>query len=54
MLSASPGRIADIVDVPLKYPRNQVETRSEPLYLELRRRLYRQMVEQVMASRAAA
>jgi NitT/TauT family transport system ATP-binding protein len=54
MLTASPGRIADIVEVPLKYPRNQVETRSEPIYLELRKRLYRQMVEQVMASRAAA
>ena len=28
VLSASPGTVADVVDVPLPYPRNQVETRS--------------------------
>ncbi len=54
VLSASPGTVADIVDVPLRYPRNQVETRSQPIYLELRERLYRLMVEQVMAGRANA
>ena len=41
MLSASPGTIAEMVDVPLPYPRDQIETRSEPVYLELRERLYR-------------
>ena len=53
VLSASPGRIAEVVDVPLVYPRNQVTTRSHPLYLQLRERLYRVMVEQVTAARAA-
>ena len=51
VLSASPGTVADVVDVPLPYPRNQVETRSQPIYLDLRERLYRLMVEQVMAGR---
>jgi NitT/TauT family transport system ATP-binding protein len=54
LLSASPGRVADQVAVPLEYPRQQVETRSEPVYLELRERLYRAMVAQVVAGRAAA
>jgi NitT/TauT family transport system ATP-binding protein len=54
VLSASPGTIADMVDVPLPYPRNQVETRSQPIYLELREQLYRLMVQQVMAGRANA
>jgi NitT/TauT family transport system ATP-binding protein len=54
VLSASPGTVADIVDVPLNYPRNQVETRSQPIYLELRERLYRLIVEQVIAARAEA
>jgi NitT/TauT family transport system ATP-binding protein len=54
VLSASPGTVADVVDVPLSYPRNQVETRSQPIYLELRERLYRLMVAQVVAGRANA
>ena len=54
LLSASPGTIADTVQVPLAYPRKQVETRSEPVYLQLRERLYRTMVEQVIAGRAAS
>jgi NitT/TauT family transport system ATP-binding protein len=54
VLSASPGTVADIVDVPLDYPRNQVETRSQPIYLELRERLYRLIVEQVIAARVEA
>ena len=52
MLSASPGTIAETVDVPLAYPRQQIETRSEQSYLQLRERLYRNMVAQVMAGRA--
>jgi NitT/TauT family transport system ATP-binding protein len=51
LLSASPGTVADTVEVPLAYPRSQVETRSDPVYLELRERLYRSMVEQVVAAR---
>ncbi len=54
LLSASPGTVADTVDVPLGYPRSQIKTRSEPVYLELRERLYRSMVEQVVAGRAEA
>ena len=51
ILSASPGTIAEVVEVPLVYPRRQIETRSEPAYLKLREHLYRNMVEQVMAGR---
>jgi NitT/TauT family transport system ATP-binding protein len=54
MLSASPGTIAEDVEVPLAYPRRQIETRSEPTYLKLRERLYHNMVAQVMAGRADA
>ena len=54
LLSASPGTVADTVQVPLAYPRRQVETRSDPVYLELRERLYKAMVEQVVAGRAQA
>ena len=52
LFSASPGTIADDVTVPLAYPRRQIETRSDPTYLALRERLYRNMVAQVMAGRA--
>jgi NitT/TauT family transport system ATP-binding protein len=51
VLTASPGRIADVVDVPLPYPRSQVETRSARAYLALRERLYKTMVAQVMEGR---
>ena len=54
MLSASPGTIAEKVEVPLAYPRRQIETRSEQVYLQLREQLYRNMVTQVMAGRADA
>jgi NitT/TauT family transport system ATP-binding protein len=54
VLSASPGTVAKIVEVPLAYPRSQVGTRREPVYLELRAQLYRSMVEQVVAGRAEA
>ncbi len=52
MLSASPGSVAEVVDVPLPYPRNQIETRRAPVYLELRAHLYDLMVKQVMIGRA--
>jgi NitT/TauT family transport system ATP-binding protein len=54
MLSASPGSVADVVDVPLPYPRNQVTTRRQPVYLELREQLYNSMVQQVVAGRGEA
>jgi NitT/TauT family transport system ATP-binding protein len=52
MFSASPGTIAEEVNVPLAYPRRQIETRSNPVYLELRERLFRSMETQVIAGRA--
>jgi NitT/TauT family transport system ATP-binding protein len=52
VLSASPGRVAEVVEVPLDYPRHQVQTRSEPVYLDLRAQLYRLMAEQAAAARA--
>jgi NitT/TauT family transport system ATP-binding protein len=52
VLSASPACVADTVQVPIAYPRSQVETRSEPVYLELRQRLYRTMLAQSIAARA--
>ena len=52
VLGTSPGSVANIVDVPLPHPRNQVETRQDLIYLALRERLYRAMVQQVQASRA--
>jgi NitT/TauT family transport system ATP-binding protein len=51
LLTASPGTVADVLEVPLPYPRGQVKTRSDPHYLELRERLYRFMVEQVLTGR---
>jgi len=52
MLSASPATIAEMVVVPLAYPRRQIETRRDRTYLELRERLYHSMVTQVVAGRA--
>jgi NitT/TauT family transport system ATP-binding protein len=52
LMSASPGTVAKIIDVPLPYPRSQVQTRREPVYLQLREELYRLMVQQVVAGRA--
>jgi NitT/TauT family transport system ATP-binding protein len=51
LLTASPGTVADALEVPLPYPRSQVKTRSDPRYLEMRERLYRFMVEQVLTGR---
>jgi NitT/TauT family transport system ATP-binding protein len=53
VLSASPGTIADRVDVPLGHPRHQVKTRSEAMFLELRERLSQSMAGQVIAGAGA-
>jgi NitT/TauT family transport system ATP-binding protein len=53
MLSGSPGSVAEVIDVPLPYPRNQVETRRDPIYLKLREHLYNLMARQVTAAREA-
>jgi NitT/TauT family transport system ATP-binding protein len=39
-LQANPGRVADIVDVRLPRPRNQLSTREHPEFLRLRHKLY--------------
>ena len=39
-LEPNPGRVADIIDIPLARPRNQLTTREEPEFLALRRRLF--------------
>jgi len=54
VLSGSPGSVAEVVKVPLPYPRNQVETRRDPVYLELRAHLYRLMAQQATATREAS
>ena len=51
LLTAGPGTVAGCLDVPLPYPRTQVETRSDPEYLRLRAHLYRFMVEQGVAGK---
>ena len=39
-LEPNPGRIAELIDIPLARPRNQLTTREEPEFLALRRRLF--------------
>lgn len=39
-LEPNPGRIAEIIDVPLPRPRNQLTTRETPEFLALRRKLF--------------
>ena len=39
-LSANPGRLSQIVEVPLPFPRNQLTTREHPDFLRLRRDLF--------------
>ena len=39
-LEPNPGRIAELIDVPLARPRNQLSTREEPEFLALRRKLF--------------
>jgi len=39
-LEPNPGRIAELIDIPLVRPRNQLTTREEPEFLALRRRLF--------------
>jgi len=46
--------VAEVLEVPLPYPRHQVETRRQSIYLELRAHLYRRLVQQVMGARSEA
>jgi NitT/TauT family transport system ATP-binding protein len=45
-LRANPGRLADLIDVKLPRPRDQLRTREHPDFLALRHRLYQFMQEQ--------
>ena len=42
-LAANPGRIAEIVDVELQRPRNQLTTREDSRFLDYRHRLYKHL-----------
>jgi NitT/TauT family transport system ATP-binding protein len=42
-LAANPGRVAEIVDIDLPRPREQLTTREHPRFLEYRHRLYRHL-----------
>jgi NitT/TauT family transport system ATP-binding protein len=42
-LSTNPGRIAEIVDVELQRPRNQLTTREDQRFLQYRHRLYKHL-----------
>ena len=39
-LAPNPGRIHALVDVPLPFPRNQLTTREDPVFLQMRRDLF--------------
>lgn len=39
-LEPNPGRVAEIIDIPLPRPRNQLTTREMPEFLALRRKLF--------------
>jgi NitT/TauT family transport system ATP-binding protein len=39
-LAPNPGRIAEVVDIEIPRPRNQLETREDPLFLQYRHHLY--------------
>lgn len=43
VLSGKPAAVADVVAVDLDYPRDQIETRANPLFAELRTRILRQI-----------
>ncbi|WP_205995620.1 ABC transporter ATP-binding protein [Pseudolabrys sp. FHR47] len=42
-LAARPGRVGDVVKINLPRPRNQLTTREEPLFLQYRHRLFKQL-----------
>lgn len=43
VLAGKPASVADVVPVGLSYPRDQIETRANPLFAELRTRILRQI-----------
>lgn len=40
VLSRAPARVVEDFTVPLSYPRRQIATREDPVYLDLRRRIF--------------
>jgi len=52
VMTAAPGRIKGIVDVPFGRPRQPYEMRADPMYGELTRRLWELLREEVLKARA--
>ncbi|HBR01995.1 MAG TPA: nitrate ABC transporter ATP-binding protein [Ruminiclostridium sp.] len=50
IMSARPGRIIDIVDIDIPYPRNQ-ETKMEPKFFELKNKIWSQVYNQYLEQR---
>ena len=50
IMSARPGRIKDIVDIDIPYPRNQ-ETKMSPSFLELKNRIWSQEYQEYLEVR---
>jgi NitT/TauT family transport system ATP-binding protein len=49
VLTRAPARISQIVTVDLAQPRTQLETREQPMYLEYRRRILRDIMSETHA-----
>ena len=50
IMSARPGRIKEIVDIDIPYPRNQ-ETKMSPRFLELKNRIWSQVYQEYLEVR---
>lgn len=50
IMSARPGRIVDVVDIDIPYPRTQ-ETKMEPRFFELKNKIWSQVYNQYLAQR---
>lgn len=49
ILSRPPATVLEILNVEIPYPRNQLSSRSNPIYLSLRERLYATLVSQALS-----
>ncbi|NDK31699.1 ABC transporter ATP-binding protein [Nesterenkonia haasae] len=47
IVSRSPSRVAEIVDIPLPYPRDQIDTKSQPGFAHLRGHVFGRIREMV-------
>ena len=50
VMSARPGRIKDIVDIDIPYPRDQ-ETKMSPRFMELKNHIWSQVYQEYLAVR---